>query len=190
MLRRHQLAISTKSLRAGSGDTVIGPVELCVEFIEDSVDGFTLSHCRRENIVRRHGQRIAKMLRLRSPSHGDNATANWIGLRRAAVYLDKLRSDLTLPFFEVPEPCIQRLLAVFDMLETRFESAHPNFEMPHPAFELPHLALDLAHSAFQAVEASLCALAEAVRRVTQRKNRCENFIVGHAHKVATFRRIG
>ena len=130
------------------------------------------------------------MFRLRSPYRHNTARASGANLRRAAVNLDKLRSDLALPFFEVPEACIQRLLAVFDMLETRFESAHPNFEMAHPAFELPHLALDLAHSAFQAVEASLCALAEAVRRVTQRKNRCENFIVGHAHKVATFRRIG
>ena len=168
----------------------IGPVENCVELVEDSVDGFTLSRCRRENIVLRHRQRITTMLRLRSPSHGDNATASWICLKRAAVYLDKLRSDLTLPFFEVPEACIQRLLAVFDMLESRFESAHPNFEMPHPAFELPHLALDLAHSAFQAVEASLCALAESVRSITQRKNCCENFIVGHAHRITTFRRTG
>jgi hypothetical protein len=114
------------------------------------------------------------MLRLRSPSRHNTARASGAILRSAAVYLDKLRSDLTLPSFEVPEACIQRLLAIFDMLETRFESAHPTFEMPHPAFELPHpaielphLALDLAHSTFQAVEASLCALAEAVRRVTQ-----------------------
>ena len=59
MLYHHLLGISTESLRAGSGDTAIESIELCVEPLEEGVDGFTFSHSRRENIVLPHGQRIA-----------------------------------------------------------------------------------------------------------------------------------